>query len=155
MLVCFLGGAASMRAGQSAPKAPQGEKPMRLGNFSVSLTVKDLKASRAFYEKLGFHPKGDHGGPNWIVLQNDTATIGLFQGMFDKNILTFNPGWDRDAKPLSDFDDVRDLQKRFVAAGLELTVKADEASTGPASLMLADPDGNPILIDQFVDKPSK
>ena len=123
---------------------------MRLGHFSVSLTVKDLKASRAFYEKLGFRPKGEHGGPNWIVLQNDTATIGLFQGMFDRNILTFNPGWDRDAKPLSDFDDVRDLQQRFVAAGLELTVKADEASTGAASLMLADPDGNPILLDQHV-----
>ena len=155
MLVCFLGGAASMRAGQSAPKAPQVEKTMRLGNFSVSLTVKDLKASRAFYEKLGFRPKGEHGGPNWIVLQNDTATIGLFQGMFDKNMLTFNPGWDRDAKPLSDFDDVRALQEKFKAAGLALTLEADAASTGPASLMLADPDGNPILIDQFVDKPSK
>jgi len=128
---------------------------MRLGNFSVSLVVKDLKASRAFYEKLGFHPKGEHGGPNWVVLQNDSATIGLFQSMFEKNILTFNPGWDRDAKPLSDFDDVRDLQKRLVAAGVEPTLKADEASTGAASLMLADPDGNPILLDQFVDKPKK
>jgi catechol 2,3-dioxygenase-like lactoylglutathione lyase family enzyme len=155
MLVCFLGGVASMRAGQSAANAAQAEKPMRLGNFSVSLAVKDLKASRAFYEKLGFRPKGEHGGPNWIVLQNETATIGLFQGMFEKNLLTFNPGWDRDAKPLSDFDDVRELQKRLVAAGLELMLEADESSTGPASLMLADPDGNPILLDQFVPKPAK
>jgi catechol 2,3-dioxygenase-like lactoylglutathione lyase family enzyme len=155
MLVCFLGGAVSMRAGQSSSAAAQGEKPMRLGNFSVSLAVKDLKASRAFYEKLGFRPKGEHGGQGWIVLQNETATIGLFQGMFEKNMLTFNPGWDRDAKALADFDDVRELQERFLAAGLELTVKADEASTGPASLMLADPDGNPILIDQFVPKPAK
>ena len=155
MLVCFLGGVASMRAGQAASQEKQAERPARLGNFSVSLTVKDLNAARNFYEKLGFRPKGEHGGPNWVVLQNDTATIGLFQSMFDKNMLTFNPGWDRDAKPLSDFDDVRDLQKRFKAAGLALTLEADEASTGAASLMLTDPDGNPILIDQFVDKPKK
>ena len=128
---------------------------MQLGAFSVSLTVKDLNAARNFYEKLGFRPKGEHGGPNWVVLQNDTATIGLFQSMFDKNMLTFNPGWDRDAKPLSDFDDVRDLQKRFKAAGLALTLEADEASTGAASLMLTDPDGNPILIDQHVPSPKK
>jgi catechol 2,3-dioxygenase-like lactoylglutathione lyase family enzyme len=128
---------------------------MRLGNFSVSLAVKDLAASRAFYEKLGFRVMGGNPDQNWLILQNETSTIGLFQGMFDKNILTFNPGWDRNAQPLADFDDVRELQRTLQARGLTLTSAADESSTGPASLMLIDPDGNPILIDQHVPKPAR
>ena len=128
---------------------------MRLGNFSVSLAVKDIAASRAFYEKLGFRPFGGDQAKNWLILQNETATIGLFQGMFDKNVLTFNPGWDRTAATLPDFDDVRNIQRTLKSRGLVLTTSADEASTGPASLTLVDPDGNPILIDQHVPSPRK
>jgi len=124
--------------------------PLRLGNFSVSLAVKDLARSRAFYEKLGFRVWGGDQARNWLIMQNDTATIGLYQGMFSKNTLTFNPGWDRSANAVTDFDDVREIQKAFEARGLVLATKADEATTGPASLMLMDPDGNPILIDQHV-----
>ncbi|RKH67610.1 VOC family protein [Corallococcus llansteffanensis] len=126
---------------------------MRLGNFSVSLTVKDLAVSRAFYEKLGFQAIGGDPAQNWLILQNETSTIGLFQGLFDKNLLTFNPGWDRNAQQLADFDDIRELQRTLQARGLTLTSVADESSTGPASLMLIDPDGNPILLDQHVPKP--
>ena len=128
---------------------------MRLGNFSVSLAVKDLGASRAFYEKLGFKVFGGDEKQNWLILQNETSTIGLFQGMFDKNLLTYNPGWDRAANTLDKFDDVREIQRRLKAQGLTLTAEADESTTGPASLMLTDPDGNPILIDQHVPKPRK
>jgi catechol 2,3-dioxygenase-like lactoylglutathione lyase family enzyme len=127
---------------------------MRLGNFSVSLAVKDLGRSRTFYEKLGFRVIGGNGS-NWQILQNDTATIGLFQGMFEKNSLTFNPGWDRTGTTLAEFDDVRDIQKSLKGHGLELVMQADESSTGPAHLMLLDPDGNPILIDQHVPRPAK
>lgn len=128
---------------------------MRLGNFSVSLTVKDIAASRAFYEKLGFRAMGGDQANNWLILQNETATIGLFQGMFDKNMLTFNPGWDRSAQTLPDFDDVRDIQRAFKSRGLTPVTAADESTTGPASLMLLDPDGNPILIDQHVPSPKR
>lgn len=127
---------------------------MQLGNFSVSLTVKDIAASRAFYEKLGFRQTGGDQAQNWLILQNDTATIGLFQGMFDKNILTFNPGWDRACNTLSNFEDVREIQRKLKAHGLTLASEADEATSGPASLMLIDPDGNPILIDQHVQSPA-
>jgi catechol 2,3-dioxygenase-like lactoylglutathione lyase family enzyme len=127
---------------------------MRLGNFSVSLAVKDLAASRQFYEKLGFHGTG-FNAKNWAILQNETCTIGLFQGMFPKNILTFNPGWDRSAAALADFDDVRDIQRTLVSRGLTLKTKADESTTGPASVVLFDPDGNQILIDQHVPSPRK
>ena len=127
---------------------------MRLGNFSVSLAVKDLAASRAFYEKLGFRPIGGDA-KNWLILQNETSTIGLFQGMFDKNILTFNPGWDRSGNTLTDFDDVRALQWTMKSRGLTLVTEADEATTGPASVTLTDPDGNPILIDQHVPSPAR
>ncbi|MCC6323131.1 MAG: VOC family protein [Phycisphaerales bacterium] len=126
---------------------------MQLGNFSISLAVKDLAASRAFYEKLGFKPVGGDQSQNWLILQNQTATIGLFQGMFDRNMLTFNPGWDRTCATLPVFDDVRDIQRRLKAQGLTLTTAADESATGPASLMLIDPDGNPILVDQHIPKP--
>lgn len=128
---------------------------MRLGNFSVSLAVKDIAASRAFYEKLGFKTMGGDQAQNWLILQNGTTTIGLFQGMFEKNMLTFNPGWDGSANTLPDFDDVRDIQRRLKANGLTLATEADESSTGPASLMLIDPDGNPILFDQHVPRPSR
>lgn len=129
------------------------DSAMQLGNFSVSLAVKDIKASKDFYEKLDFKEVGGDIEQNWLVLQNGTTTIGLFQGMFDKNILTFNPGWDKDKNTLEEFEDVRDLQKKLVKRGLELATKADEESTGPASFVLADPDGNSILVDQHVDRP--
>lgn len=128
---------------------------MRLGNFSVSLAVKDLPASRAFYEKLGFKMVSGDPSQNWIVLQNDTTKIGLFQGMFSKNMLTFNPGWDSNKATLSDFEDVRDIQKTLKSRGLSPDPAADESTTGPAYLMLTDPDGNPILIDQHVPSPPK
>jgi len=131
-----------------------GDLLMKLGNFSISLAVKDLAASRAFYEKLGFTmTNGD--GKSWIVLMNEGATVGLFQGMFERNMLTFNPGWDSNKATLPEFDDIRDLQKTLKARGLAPAPAADESTTGPAYLMLADPDGNPILIDQHVPSPSK
>lgn len=128
---------------------------MKLGNFSVSLAVKDLAASKAFYENLGFRVVGGVQAQNWLILQNESSTIGLFQGMFNKNILTFNPGWDKDCNTLADFDDVRDLQRTLKQRGITLESTADEATTGPASLTLIDPDGNPILIDQHVPSPQK
>ena len=128
---------------------------MRLGNFSVSLAVKDIAASRAFYEKLGFTMVSGDQSKNWIVLQNENTKIGLFQGMFPRNMLTFNPGWDSNKNTLPDFEDVRDLQKTLQARGLTPNPAADESTAGPAYLMLTDPDGNPILIDQHVDKPRK
>jgi catechol 2,3-dioxygenase-like lactoylglutathione lyase family enzyme len=128
---------------------------MHLGNFSVSLAVKDIAASRAFYEKLGFRAVFGDQAQNWLIMQNETSTIGLFQGMFDKNVLTFNPGWDRNANPLAGFSDVRELQRTLQDRGLTLASTADESSTGPASFMLIDPDGNPILIDQHVPKPAR
>jgi len=122
---------------------------MDLGAFSVSLTVKDLQASRAFYEKLGFTPfAGD--GTHWQILRNREHVIGLFQGMFDRNILTFNPGWDQNARPVTGFTDIRELQRRLRAAGIEFATEADEKSTGPASFTVIDPDGNPVLVDQHV-----
>jgi predicted lactoylglutathione lyase len=128
---------------------------MRLGNFSVSLAVKNIAASRAFYEMIGFKVKGGDQAHNWLIMQNETSTIGLFQGMFEKNIMTFNPGWDRNSATLSDFDDVREIQRMMKRQGISLVSQADEASTGPASLMLADPDGNLILVDQHVPAPAK
>lgn len=128
------------------------EPSMQLGNFSVSLAVKDLGASRAFYEKLGFTARGGDG-KSWLILQNETASIGLFQGMFDKNMLTFNPGWDRNTNTLPAFTDVRDLQRELKKRGITPMLPADENSTGVAHMMLVDPDGNPILIDQHVPKP--
>jgi catechol 2,3-dioxygenase-like lactoylglutathione lyase family enzyme len=121
-----------------------------LGAFSVSLAVKDLAASRAFYEHLGFTTVGGDAAQNWLILRQGTCTIGLFQGMFERNILTFNPGWSAGATPLAQFTDVREIQRRLEARGLKLQVRADETTTGPASCMLTDPDGNPILIDQHV-----
>ncbi len=123
---------------------------MELGNFSVSLAVKDIEASRLFYEKLGFTVFGGNQSQNWLIMKNGGHVIGLFQGMFEKNILTFNPGWDSNAGKLDTFTDVRDLQRQLKAAGVPLISEADEATAGPASLMAVDPDGNPILVDQHV-----
>ncbi len=144
-----------MYAAMAGASDKKGDAQLRLGKFSVSLTVKDIAASRAFYEKLGFEVSGGDQAQKWLVLQNETTTIGLFQGMFEKNLLTFNPGWDRSNNTLPDFDDVRDIQRTLVSKGLTLATKADESSTGPASLTLIDPDGNPILIDQHVPAPKK
>ena len=121
---------------------------MRLGNFSVSLSVKDLPASRAFYEKLGFRAIGGNPAQNWLILQNDTSTIGLFQGMFEKNLLTFNPGWNNKGERLPDYDDVREIQRALKSKGIALMTSADESTTGPASFVVVDPDGNQILVDQ-------
>jgi catechol 2,3-dioxygenase-like lactoylglutathione lyase family enzyme len=123
---------------------------MDLGAFSVSLAVKDLQASRQFYEKLGFTSFAGDPAHNWLILRNGDHVIGLFQGMFDRNILTFNPGWDQRAQPLPAFTDVRELQRGLKAAGVPFAVEADESGTGPASFMVIDPDGNTILVDQHV-----
>jgi lactoylglutathione lyase len=121
---------------------------MELGAFSISLAVKDLEASRQFYVKLGFTSFAGDSSQNWLILRNGDHVIGLFQGMFDKNILTFNPGWDQNAQPLAAFTDVRELQRRLKAEGMPFVSEADESTTGPASFIVADPDGNPILVDQ-------
>src|SRR5258706_15187415 len=118
---------------------------MELGNFSVSLAVKDIEASKLFYEKLGFKVFGGNQSQNWLIMKNGPHNIGLFQGMFDKNILTFNPGWNSDAQQLSEFTDVRQLQRELKDSGISLITEADESSIGPASFMIADPDGNTIL----------
>jgi catechol 2,3-dioxygenase-like lactoylglutathione lyase family enzyme len=123
---------------------------MELGAFSISLAVKDLEASRIFYEKFGFTVFAGEAAHNWLILKNGQHVIGIFQGMFEKNILTFNPGWNSDAVKLDSFTDVRELQRQLKAAGVPLTTEADEAGTGPASVMAVDPDGNPILLDQHV-----
>ena len=123
---------------------------MELGAFSISLAVKDIQASKEFYEKLGFQVFMGDISQNWLILKNGAHTIGLFQGMFERNTMTFNPGWDSNAQTLDTFTDVREIQKQLKAQGVELMSEADESSTGPANLMLMDPDGNPILFDQHV-----
>jgi len=123
---------------------------MTLGAFSISLAVKDLSASKIFYEKLGFQIFGGDATQNWLILKNGDHTIGLFQGMFEKNMLTFNPGWDQDCNKLESFMDIRVLQQKFKAAGLAIEGEADEQTTGPAYFMVTDPDGNQILFDQHV-----
>jgi lactoylglutathione lyase len=121
---------------------------MQLGAFSISLAVKDIHASKAFYEKFGFKSFGGDIAQNWLILKNGDHIIGLFQGMFPNNILTFNPGWDQDAKNLESFTDIRELQRQLKAKGVAFVTEADESTTGPASFMAADPDGNTILVDQ-------
>jgi len=121
---------------------------MELGAFSISLTVKDIARSRSFYEGLGFAVIGGDEAKNWLILRNGLATIGLFQGMFDKNVLTFNPGWSAQGDHPDEFTDVREIQRRLNAQGYQLTSEADESTTGPASIAFFDPDGNPVLIDQ-------
>jgi lactoylglutathione lyase len=131
------------------------EAPLSLGNFSVSLTVKDIKASKEFYEKLDFKEVAGDIKQNWVVLQNGATTIGLFQGMFEKNMLTFNPGWNEKKETLKEFQDVRELQATLKARGVKLDTEADEKSDGTAFFTLTDPDGNPILFDQHVPKPKR
>lgn len=123
---------------------------MQLGAFSVSLAVSDLAASKAFYEKLGFRSFHGEEPQNWLIMKNGSTVIGLFQGMFEHNILTFNPGWDEDARELESYTDVRELQKALRAQGVEFEQEADESGTGPAHFVVKDPDGNPILVDQHV-----
>src|SRR3954464_6168884 len=120
---------------------------MQLGNFSISLAVKDLAASRAFYEKLGFEAFGGDPSQNWLILKNGSHVIGLFQGMFERNMLTFNPGWDSNGAKLAAFTDIRELQRQLKAQGVPLVQGADENTSGPGSLMAIDPDGNPVLLD--------
>jgi lactoylglutathione lyase len=123
---------------------------MELGAFSISLAVKDLQASKAFYEKFGFTDFAGDASHNWLILKNGDHVIGLFQGMFEKNMLTFNPGWDSNAGKLGTFTDVRALQRQLKAQGVQLLTEADETTTGPASFLAVDPDGNPVLVDQHV-----
>ena len=143
----------SFQSPDSAPEQIESaahQAGLELGNFSVSLSVEDLKASIAFYEKLGFSQVGGVLKQNWIIMQNGTTTVGLFHGMFEGNIMTFNPGWDSDKNTLKDFQDVRVLQSELKKRGMEFMTEADPESTGPASLILMDPDGNTILFDQHV-----
>ncbi len=121
---------------------------MELGAFSVSLNVRDIQQSYDFYKKLGFEQMGGNIDQKWLILRNGSTVIGLFQGMFDKNILTFNPGWNQSAEPLENFEDVREIQKQLKAAGLSLDKEADENSSGPDHFVLKDPDGNVIMLDQ-------
>jgi lactoylglutathione lyase len=123
---------------------------MDIGAFTISLTVKNLEASRAFYEKFGFTVVGGDASQNWLVMKNGDHKIGLFQGMFEKNMLTFIPGWDSNGHPLGTFTDVRELQRQLKAKGVEFESEADETTTGPASFIVLDPDGNPILFDQYI-----
>ena len=121
---------------------------MNSGAFYISLAVKNIHASKAFYEKIGFTEFGGNLDQGWLILKNGSSLIGLFQGMFEKNILTFNPGWDQDAQPLDEFSDVREIQKNLKAAGIQFESEADETTSGPASFVIMDPDGNPVLFDQ-------
>jgi lactoylglutathione lyase len=123
---------------------------MQLGNFSVSLAVKDIDASRTFYEKFGFTVFAGDQSQNWLIMKNDDVAIGLFQEMFERNILTFNPGWDSNGNALAAFTDVRELQRELKAKGVALESEADESTSGPASFIAVDPDGNPLLFDQHV-----
>jgi len=123
---------------------------MELGAFSISLAVRDIEAPREFYGKRGFKVFGGDASQNWLILRNGEHVVGLFQGMFEKNTLTFNPGWDRNASKLETFTDIRELQRRLKAQGVQLVTEADETSAGPASFVVIDPDGNPILFDQHV-----
>jgi catechol 2,3-dioxygenase-like lactoylglutathione lyase family enzyme len=123
---------------------------MELGAFSISLTVSDIRASQDFYEKLGFEDFGGDISQNWLIMKNGDHVIGLFQGMFEKNMLTFNPGWDSNARRLDAFTDIRDLQRILRERGVEFLSEADESTTGPASFVVVDPDGNPILVDQHI-----
>jgi catechol 2,3-dioxygenase-like lactoylglutathione lyase family enzyme len=148
-LIAIVGAAAAQ------PTPATEKKAMEFGNFSVSLAVKDIMASKAFYEKLDFKVVGGKLEQNWIVLQNGSTTIGLFQGMFDKNLMTFNPGWTKDKQPMADFQDVRDLQRSLKARGLTMAVEADEKTDGPAHFMVTDPDGNTLLVDQHVPRPKR
>lgn len=155
-IAALCGALALLLAAESSSTSPtknQEAKTMDFGNFSVSLSVEDIHASKAFYEKLDFKQVGGDLEQNWVVLQNGSARIGLFQGMFENNILTFNPGWSDDASALEDFQDVRELQRIIKARGITMTTAADESTEGPAHFVLTDPDGNMLLFDQHVASP--
>jgi catechol 2,3-dioxygenase-like lactoylglutathione lyase family enzyme len=147
---CYVLGEQTQRTSISALEFGFLEATMELGAFSVSLAVKDIEVSKQFYAKLGFTIFGGDQSQNWLIMKNGEHVIGLFQGMFDQNILTFNPGWNQDAQPIGEFTDVRELQRQLKAQGLTLMSEADEDTTGPASFVLVDPDGNPILVDQHL-----
>jgi catechol 2,3-dioxygenase-like lactoylglutathione lyase family enzyme len=147
--------AATLMSSRPQDEPTKKDDSMQLGNFSVSLAVKDIRASKAFYEKLDFKQVNGNIEQNWGVLQNGTTTVGLFQGMFERKMLTFNPGWTPMKETLEEFQDVRELQHTLKARGIKLQTEADEATDGPASFMLVDPDGNPILVDQHVPKPKR
>ncbi len=142
----------SWQAGSpDAPSKPEEPKPLSLGAFSVSLAVEDLAASKRFYEQLGFRAQGEYEGQDWIILKSGSTVIGLFQGMFEENILTFNPGWNADAKELESFTDIREIQAKLIQLGIDPVLPIDEevaGEEGPASFVLVDPDGNQILVDQ-------
>lgn len=123
---------------------------MDLGAFSISLSVKDTEASRVFYEKFGFTVFGGDASQNWLIMKNGDHVVGLFKGMFERNMLTFNPGWDSNARKVDAFTDIRELQRKLKAQGVQLLSEADESTTGPASFIAVDPDGNPVLVDQHV-----
>ena len=143
-------GAGAIPAAAQPQRDAKSTEAMQLGAFSISLTVKDLDASRAFYDKFGFKPFAGNAAKKFLILKNGDHVIGLFQGVFEKNILTFNPGWDQSAQKIAGFTDVRELQRRLKAQGVKLLNEADESTTGPASFIAVDPDGNPILVDQHV-----
>ncbi len=155
----ILAGSAALGLGPllspSNDHSPEQGVRMQLGKFSVSLAVKDLTTSRQFYAKLGFEPVGGDPDQNWQVLQNGDVTIGLFQGMLEKNILTFNPGWDGEKKAMADFEDVREIQSRLKHSGIELQTETDPDGTDIGHIVLEDPDGNQIMIDQHVSAPSR
>jgi lactoylglutathione lyase len=155
IICCCLIYPASGRRLDETASAPTKNSEIQLGNFSISLNVKDIHASKEFYEKLGFKVSGGNIKHNYIIMQNSTSTVGLYQGMFEKNSLTYNPGWDRDCKTLDGFQDVRELQAELKKRGLNPVVAADESTSGTAFFTLEDPDGNPILIDQHVARPTK
>jgi predicted lactoylglutathione lyase len=143
-------GASAIPLAAQNSKTAASQPGMDLGVFSISLTVKDLQASRKFYEQLGFKAFAGNASQRRLIMKNGDHIIGLFQGAFEKNILTFNPGWDSNAQKLTSFTDVRELQRRLKAQGVKMETEADEKTTGPASFLVVDPDGNPILIDQHV-----
>jgi lactoylglutathione lyase len=144
---CLVFASGKVSVQQQSP-TNQKEQRMELGNFSVSLAVKDIEASSSFYEKFGFKVFMGDAAKKWLIMKNGDHVIGLFQGMFEKNILTFNPGWDSNAQNLPEFTDVRELQRQLKAKGVKLQQEADEKTTGPASFVAVDPDGNQILVDQ-------
>lgn len=149
----MLGGLPSCQSPAVMSEEANPNDSMQLGNFSVSLAVKDIHASKAFYEKLDFKEVGGVIEQNWVVLQNGTVTVGLFQGMFEDNLMTFNPGWDHKRETPDGFQDVRELQALLKARGITMVMEADESGTGPASFVITDPDGNTLLFDQHVESP--
>ena len=151
--LAFAWGFALFSTSCAAPSGSHGTESMQLGNFSVSLAVKDIIASRDFYEKLDFKEVGGDIAQNWLVLQNGATTVGLFQGMFEANLMTFNPGWTHEKATLESFQDVREIQSVLKGRGISFSLEADESTHGPASFMVVDPDGNSILFDQHVASP--